>query len=157
MSSRYSEGTTSAAISPTPKASRIVPSGFMNRRDHALAGVVNRVAPPSIFRLAFCVELTIIRAALSVNSLTRIRGADVLQKLGDHIKNCLERSEHCTAAAATSSDAGVRTQLLDLALQWQHVAKSYEFIESLERFLIDQQNHSLPKEVEKLPKDRPTE
>jgi hypothetical protein len=50
-----------------------------------------------------------------------------------------------------------RGQLLDLAQQWQHVAKSYEFIESLERFLIDQQNHSLPKEVEKLPKEGPTE
>jgi hypothetical protein len=81
----------------------------------------------------------------------------VLQKLGDHIKNCLERSETCRAAAASSSDADVRAQLLDLAQQWQHVAKSYEFIESLERFLIDQQNHSLPKEVEKLPKDGPTE
>jgi hypothetical protein len=46
------------------------------------------------------------------------------------------------------SDTSVRAQLLDLAQQWQHVASSYEFIESLERFLIDQQNHSLPKEVE---------
>lgn len=82
----------------------------------------------------------------------------MLQKLGDHIKNCLERAEKCRAAAtAASSDAEMRAQLLDLAQQWQHVAKSYEFIESLERFLIDQQNHSLPKEVEKLPKDGPTE
>jgi hypothetical protein len=37
-----------------------------------------------------------------------------------------------------------------------NVAKSYELIESLERLMIDQQNHSLPKEVEKLSKDRPT-
>jgi hypothetical protein len=80
----------------------------------------------------------------------------VLEKLGD-IKNCLERSEKCSAAAALSSEADVRAQLLDLARQWQHVAKSYEFIESLERFLIDQQNHSLPKEVAKLSKDGPTE
>jgi hypothetical protein len=35
--------------------------------------------------------------------------------------------------------------------------ESYDFIGSLERFLIDRQNHSLPKEVEKLPKEGPTE
>ncbi len=35
------------------------------------------------------------------------------------------------------------------------VAKSYEFIASLERFLVDAQKHALPHEVEQLPKDGP--
>jgi hypothetical protein len=54
-----------------------------------------------------------------------------------------------------ASDEHVRRQLLDLEQQWQHVAKTYEFVASLERFLLDQQNHTLPREVEKLPKDAP--
>lgn len=48
-----------------------------------------------------------------------------------------------------------KIQLLELAQQWQYVAKTYEFVASLERFLIDQKNHTLPKEVEKLPRDGP--
>jgi hypothetical protein len=40
-------------------------------------------------------------------------------------------------------------------MQWEHAAKSYEFIESLERFLLDQQKNALPHDVEKLPKDEP--
>jgi hypothetical protein len=43
----------------------------------------------------------------------------------------------------------------ELGLQWEHVAKSYEFIESLERFLMDQHKNALPHDVEKLPKDGP--
>ena len=39
------------------------------------------------------------------------------------------------------------TQLVDLAQQWEHVAKTYEFVASLERFLIDQQNNALPTRV----------
>jgi hypothetical protein len=37
--------------------------------------------------------------------------------------------------------------------QWQHVAESYQRIESLERLLLD--HRSLPPEDEKLPKDFP--
>jgi hypothetical protein len=79
----------------------------------------------------------------------------MLQKLGDHIRTCHERAEQCRAGAADASDPVLRSQLSDLELQWQHVAKSYEFIVSLERFLLDQQNQTLPNEVENLPKDRP--
>ena len=60
----------------------------------------------------------------------------VLQKLADHIKGCLERAEQCREGAARASDPVVRSQLSDLELQWRHCAKSYEFIESLEHFLI---------------------
>jgi len=79
----------------------------------------------------------------------------MLQKLGDHIAGCRDRANTYIAASTTETDARVRTQLLDLAQQWEHVAKTYEFILSLERFLIDQQNNTLPTEVGKLPKDGP--
>ena len=59
------------------------------------------------------------------------------------------------AAAATASEPLVRSQLCDLELQWRHVAKSYEFIASLEQFLVSAQKQALPREVERLPKDGP--
>ena len=52
----------------------------------------------------------------------------MLQKLGDHIAACRDRANTCIAASTTETDARVRTQLLDLAQQWEHVAKTYEFI-----------------------------
>jgi hypothetical protein len=79
----------------------------------------------------------------------------LLQKLGDHIQNCLARAEECKEAAASEHDDRVRSQLLNLETQWRHVAKSYEFIASLERFLVDAQKRTLPHEVEKLPKAAP--
>ena len=79
----------------------------------------------------------------------------MLQKLGDHIQNCLGRAEECKEAAASEPDARVRSQLLNLETQWRHVAKSYEFIASLERFLVDAQKRTLPHEVENLPKATP--
>ena len=79
----------------------------------------------------------------------------MLQKLGDHIAACRDRANTCIAASTTETDARIRTQLVDLAQQWEHVAKTYEFVASLERFLIDQQNNALPTELGKLPKDAP--
>jgi hypothetical protein len=79
----------------------------------------------------------------------------MLQKLGDHITACAERAEQCKAAAAVTTDPLVKSQLSDLERQWRHVAKSYEFIASLERFLLNAQKHTLPHEVEQLPKDGP--
>jgi len=37
--------------------------------------------------------------------------------------------------------------------QWRYVAKSYEFIESLERFLLDQQKNALPQAEESPSRD----
>jgi outer membrane protein TolC len=82
-------------------------------------------------------------------------GPATLQQLGDRISACLERAEQCREAAASEIDERVRQQLLDLEQQWQQVAESYQFIESLERLLLDQR--ALPPEVEMLPKDFPPE
>lgn len=61
----------------------------------------------------------------------------MLQKLGDHIAACRERANTCIAASTTETDERIRAQLLALAQQWEHVATTYEFVASLERFLID--------------------
>jgi len=79
----------------------------------------------------------------------------MLQQLGEYISACLQRADQCRAAAAAESDDRVRGQFLALEQQWQHVAKSYEFIETLEQFL--RASHALPPEVEILPKDFPPE
>jgi hypothetical protein len=49
----------------------------------------------------------------------------MLQKLGDHIKACMARADECGTAASLAPDDEIRAQQ-----QWQHVAKSYEFISS---------------------------
>jgi hypothetical protein len=90
----------------------------------------------------------------SVVGLSCVGGFSMLQRLGDHISACLERADKCREAAASANDDHVRRQLLDLEQQWQQVAKTYEFVASLERFLLDQQNHTLPREAEKLPSPR---
>jgi hypothetical protein len=79
----------------------------------------------------------------------------MLQKLGDHIAACRERAKTCIAASTTEPDERIRIQLVKLAEQWEHVATTYEFVASLERFLLDQQKGTLPNEVEQLPKDEP--
>ena len=79
----------------------------------------------------------------------------MLQRLGEYISACLQRAEECRTATASENDDRLRNQLLNLEQQWQHVAKSYEFIETLEQFLLA--SHALPPEVDKLPKDFPSE
>ena len=79
----------------------------------------------------------------------------MLQKLGDHIQNCLRHAERCRLAAESEKNIRVKAQLESLAEQWQHVARTYEFVVSLEKFLLDQHRQALPSEVEKLPTEAP--
>jgi hypothetical protein len=63
----------------------------------------------------------------------------LLQKLGDHIKRCVEHAAKAEQRAAEVTDPELKADYLALAAQWTHLAKSYEFSESLERFLLDSQ------------------
>ena len=65
--------------------------------------------------------------------------AVLLQKLGDHIEACLKRAASAERRAAEVTDPGLKADYLALAAQWTHLARSYEFSESLERFLLDSQ------------------
>ena len=63
----------------------------------------------------------------------------MLQKLGDHIQACLERAAIAERRAAEASDPNLKADYKALSAQWTHLAHSYEFAESLERFLLDSQ------------------
>ena len=63
----------------------------------------------------------------------------MLQKLGDHIEACLKRAAIAERRAADVTDPDLKADYLALASQWTHLARSYEFSESLERFLLDSQ------------------
>jgi hypothetical protein len=63
----------------------------------------------------------------------------MLQKLGDHIQACLDYAKKAERRAAETTDPDLKADYLALAGQWTHLARSYEFAESLERFLLDSQ------------------
>jgi hypothetical protein len=63
----------------------------------------------------------------------------MLQKLGDHIKACHQRAMDAVNRAAQTTDPILSAEYSALADQWTHLARSYEFAESLERFLLDSQ------------------
>lgn len=63
----------------------------------------------------------------------------MLQNLSDHIKTCVENAAKAERRAEEVSDPGLKADYLALAAQWTHLARSYEFSESLERFLLDSQ------------------
>jgi hypothetical protein len=79
----------------------------------------------------------------------------MFQNLGDQISACLERADRCREAAASEPDERIHEQWLKLEQQWQYVAESYRFMETLEQFL--RASHGAPPEVEILPKDFPPE
>ena len=61
----------------------------------------------------------------------------MLQKLGDHIRECYERAAESAELAKSEQDEAMREKLFKLEQTWTHLAKSYEFVESLEAFLLD--------------------
>lgn len=61
----------------------------------------------------------------------------MLLKLGEHILNCLERAADAEERALQSTDAANRRDSEVLAQSWRHLARSYQFVESLERFLSE--------------------
>jgi hypothetical protein len=65
----------------------------------------------------------------------------MLQKLSQHIGECYERAADCKRRAEQSIDAARKAELLDLESTWTHLARSYEFVESLETFLLSARNH----------------
>lgn len=64
----------------------------------------------------------------------------MLQRLSHHIAASYERAADCTQRAEQTSDLASKKDLLELARTWTHLAHSYEFVESLERFLLNALN-----------------
>jgi hypothetical protein len=61
----------------------------------------------------------------------------VLLKLNGHILNCLERAANAEQRAQQATDPAVRSDNELLAASWRHLSRSYQFVESLERFLSE--------------------
>jgi hypothetical protein len=58
----------------------------------------------------------------------------MLLKLNAHIASCLDRAAKAQQQALAATDPKVRDDHEMLAQSWRHLAKSYEFVESLELF-----------------------
>lgn len=60
----------------------------------------------------------------------------MLDRLGDHIRLCYQRAAQAEERAA-KTDLSAKSYELNLAKWWAHLARSYEFAESLEHFLAE--------------------
>jgi hypothetical protein len=65
----------------------------------------------------------------------------VLQKLGEHIADAIERAEAAERRARDTIDPELRLDNECMARTWRLLARSFQFVESLEQFLIDSQTH----------------
>ncbi len=61
----------------------------------------------------------------------------MLLKLSDHIANCLERAAAAEQRAAEATTDAIRADNELMAKSWRQLATSYQFVETLERFLLD--------------------
>ncbi len=61
----------------------------------------------------------------------------MLQKLDMHIADALARAAAAEARCAAGANASMCADYEALAKSWRHLAESYQFVETLERFLID--------------------
>jgi hypothetical protein len=64
----------------------------------------------------------------------------MLQLLEEHIQRCYGRATECAEEAKTETDKKQKASLLGMEQSWLHLAKSYEFVQSLELFLLDSHN-----------------
>ena len=62
----------------------------------------------------------------------------MLQKLSDHVTDCIVRAAEAERRAREATDSQLRTDLFDIAKRWRSLAESYQFVESLDQFLLDQ-------------------
>jgi hypothetical protein len=65
----------------------------------------------------------------------------MLQRLGEHIADALQRAAEAEKRAASATDPGIRADYEMIARSWRTVARSFEFAESLEKFLLDSRKH----------------
>jgi hypothetical protein len=62
----------------------------------------------------------------------------MLQKLGDHIANCLTQAADAEQRAVTAPTEALRIDHERIAKTWRHLANSFQFVQSLECFLLDE-------------------
>jgi hypothetical protein len=64
----------------------------------------------------------------------------VLQKLGEHIAEALDHAA-ADQRASNATDPETRRDYEQMARTWRKIARYFEFIQSLEQFLLDSQAH----------------
>jgi hypothetical protein len=69
----------------------------------------------------------------------------MLQKLSDHVAECIARAADTERRAQEATDSQLRADLFDIARRWRHLAESYQFVESLDRFIVEQKSQRLQK------------
>jgi hypothetical protein len=60
----------------------------------------------------------------------------MLQKLSHHIAACIDRAADCRRRAEQTIDPAMKADLLDMEIRWTDLVRNYEFVESLERFVL---------------------
>jgi hypothetical protein len=73
---------------------------------------------------------------------------------GTNIAASYGRAAECKERAPSATHPETKAEYIRLARGWVHLARSYEFVESLERFLLDatRKRHSLrPRTFQKFP------
>jgi hypothetical protein len=60
------------------------------------------------------------------------------RKLGDHISNCFAQAAEAKRQADATADADANTDFLSLERTWLELAHQYQFMEGLERFLMNE-------------------
>ena len=61
----------------------------------------------------------------------------MVQKLGDHIRACYDRATDCVEQGKVQKDKAIKADLLKIEKTWVHLAKCYEYVQSLQTFLLD--------------------
>jgi hypothetical protein len=72
----------------------------------------------------------------------------MLQKLSHHTGACMDRAADCRRRAEQTMDPAMKADLLDMESRWADVASHYEFVESLERFLLSARQHRETRTIE---------
>jgi hypothetical protein len=65
----------------------------------------------------------------------------MLVKVNDHVTECIARAADTERRAREATDSQLREDLIDTARRWRHLAESYQFVESLDRFIVGQKPH----------------
>jgi hypothetical protein len=66
-------------------------------------------------------------------------------KLSDHVSECIARAADTERRAREATDSQLRQDLFDIAKRWRHLAESYQFVESLDRFIVEQKSQRVSK------------
>jgi 5-methylcytosine-specific restriction endonuclease McrBC regulatory subunit McrC len=65
----------------------------------------------------------------------------MLHNLSDRVTECIARAADTERRASEVTDSQLREDLIDTARRWRHLADSYQFVESLDRFIVGQKSH----------------